>query len=96
MISGHKRLPRLTKIRMDRGLTRDELADLVGCCERTIERAEGSLNMKQPISTQTAVEIAQALGVELDDLLDKPLPKPYQNLVAIQQGLLNYRSPQRG
>ena len=94
MISGHKRLPRLTKIRMDKGITRDELADLVGCCERTIERAEGSLNMKQPISTKTAVEIAQALGVSIEDLLGEPIHRPYQHLVATQQSLLSYIRPQ--
>ena len=89
----YKCLPRLKKVREAKGLSQADLAALSGYHEFTIRRAEGGVSNRKGIKAQTASELAQALGVKLDDLLpaSKPTLKFTQAHTRTMNALLNYR-----
>lgn len=61
-------MSRLAQIRKDRGLTQDGLAAVSGVARITIARAESGRVMP---SLQTLTRLCDALGVKLDDLIDR-------------------------
>jgi transcriptional regulator with XRE-family HTH domain len=54
----------LKKIRMEKGLTVQQLADLAGLPKRTLEETA----RRDTCSVRTAIKLADALGVTLDEL----------------------------
>lgn len=89
-----KCLPRLREIRIERGLTRDQLADMVPCDELTIRRAEGAIRGAYGLHLSTAVLIADALDASVDDLLGR-VPRRRCNTVkapieAVRKRILAY------
>lgn len=56
---------RLRSLRTERGLTQVDLADRAGLTRRTVASAESG----RPVSLQTAHSIANAVGVEIGELL---------------------------
>lgn len=54
----------LKQIRTERGLTVQQLADLAGLPKRTVEE----VMRRDTCSVQTAIKLADALGVTLDEL----------------------------
>lgn len=87
MIS-YQSLPRLTEIRKAKGWSVQELSDRSGYSEVTIRNAEGRISTMGGVKAKTASEIAQALGVTLEDLLGRKLPKPAQMHKSYQRRLL--------
>lgn len=87
---------RLRQYRKDKGMTQQELADLLGVSNKTVSRWESG---SYPDVT-TLVALARALGVTVDELLDPKAPvrtlekSDWQNLLsfafAIGGGLLFY------
>lgn len=61
----------LKQIRMEKGLTVQQLADLAGLPKRTVEDAM----RRDTCSVRTAIKLADALGVTLDELC-RDHPKP--------------------
>lgn len=61
-------MSRLAQIRKDRGLTQDGLAAVSGVARITIARAESGRVMP---SLQTLTRLCDALGVKIDDLIDR-------------------------
>ena len=51
--------------RTELGLTQSELAERVGCCHRTVQRAENGCQ----VLLRTARELAQGIGVELPAIM---------------------------
>lgn len=64
---------RITRVRKARGLRQDDLAQAVGLTRSSIANTETG---RQRVPLHTLLAIAQALGVELVDLLavDRPMP----------------------
>ena len=64
----------LKKIRMEKGLTVQQLADLAGLPKRTVEETV----RRDTCSVRTAIKLADALGVTLDELCrlksNNPMP----------------------
>lgn len=54
----------LKKIRIERGLTVQQVADLAGIPKRTVEQTM----YRDTCSVKTAIKLADALGVTLDEL----------------------------
>lgn len=54
----------LKQIRIEKGLTVQQLADLAGLSKRTVEEAM----RRDTCSVNTAIKLADALGVSLDEL----------------------------
>lgn len=54
----------LKQIRKEKGLTVQQLADLAGLSKRTVEEAM----RRDTCSVNTAIKLADALGVSLDEL----------------------------
>ena len=61
-------MSRLAQIRKERGLTQDGLAAVSGVARITIARAESGRVMP---SLQTLTRLCDALGVKIDDLIDR-------------------------
>lgn len=59
------------RLRIERGLSQEELAEKVGCAKRTIENVEAG----KPVYPRTLAEVAEALGesVEIRHLIISPL-----------------------
>ena len=74
----------LKKIRMEKGLTVQQLADLAGLPKRTVEETV----RRDTCSVRTAIKLADALGVTLDELcrdnrLKPNNPMPSGSLTAV-------------
>jgi len=54
----------IKKIRIEKGLTVQELADMAGLPKRTVEE----VMRRDTCSVKTAIKLADALGVTLDEL----------------------------
>lgn len=62
----------LKKIRTEKGMTVQQLADAAGLPKRTVEEAQ----RRDTCSVTTAIKLADALGVTLDELCrNKPADK---------------------
>lgn len=70
---------RLERVRTDRGLSRQQLADAVGVHYQTIgylERGEYSPSLSLALRLATALEIAVGDVFSLHPWVDKPVPSP--------------------
>ena len=56
----------LARLRMERGLTQGQLADILGCPQATISRWEQGTNSP---STKSLRALAKALDCSIDDLI---------------------------
>ncbi len=65
-------MKKLRRIRAEKGLTMDALEERTGVSKRTISEIERGMRTPQ---TLTLAKLANALGVELDDLLEEEAPK---------------------
>ena len=61
-------MERIHNIRIQKGMTQEQLAHLVGIKQPTLSSIESG---KKSPSLDTATKIANALGCTVDDLLDK-------------------------
>lgn len=68
-----ERLFKLEKIRKEKNLTREELADLSGLSKATIEALERGRTNVDNIKLSTLVALATVLNVKVIDLLPKKL-----------------------
>lgn len=68
-----ERLFKLEKIRKEKNLTREELADLCGLSKATIEALERGRTNVDNIKLSTLVALATVLNVKVIDLLPKKL-----------------------
>lgn len=86
-------LPNLRPVREKQGLSRMALAEMAGCCEETLKRAEGAYRGKRTsgLTLYNALAIADALDVSLDYLADRGAIVGCDN---VKMFLTNYRRPQ--
>jgi transcriptional regulator with XRE-family HTH domain len=78
-----KPMRELTRIRQERGLTQQGLADASGVNKATINQIEGG---RRSPNVETLEKLADALGVELADLFPKAqAPLPLEELAASAQ-----------
>jgi len=83
-------MPNLKSIRLDRGLTRRELAEMTGCSHHLIRRAEGQIPNAAGLQLYNALAIADTLGVSLDYLCGRGTACHNSTM----QFLVGYRRPQ--
>lgn len=75
-MTDHRTAPRQTnaspisRLRIQRGLTQDQLADILGCPQATISRWEQGTNSP---STKSLRALAKALDCSIDDLIGDDL-----------------------
>ena len=74
----------LRSIRESRGLTLQQIEEITGIAGNTISRYERGVISP---NTETALKIAQALGVTVDELLSKPTKQEFE--VKIVMGVKN-------
>lgn len=86
-------LRNLRSIRKQHKLSREKLAELADCDIMTIRRAEvGHIGAKHTgIQLHSAVAIADALGVGMDDLLGRSVPRGTAAIAEVKQLLTTYQ-----
>jgi transcriptional regulator with XRE-family HTH domain len=67
----------LKRLRTERDMTQTELAAQAGIRESDVIRYERGNNMPR---VETAVKLAAALGVTVDDLIGNPQPEPLKRV----------------
>lgn len=60
---------KLARVRIARGLTQAQLADMVGCTRVDVSRWERGTHA---MGAQRLAQIARALGCRIEDILDDP------------------------
>src|SRR5687768_15336376 len=58
----------IKRLRIERGLTQEALAEKIGCSKRTVENLEAS----KPVYVQSISEAAEALNVPLAEVIQFP------------------------
>ncbi|MBR7928233.1 helix-turn-helix transcriptional regulator [Aerococcaceae bacterium zg-ZUI334] len=77
---------RLKEIREEYNLSQKELADLLGIEKRTVSNIETG---KASFSLDTAIKICDLFGITIDELVDRRVPEPSEELLQFVEGKEN-------